>query len=195
MSQRRTFRNFTHRAWAIWDLSNHDLFHIIPDPGSQKWVTLSLESICTIPLQAMASDVKIPKLRQYSSNCRMPSSVNLFGIFRGTWDRPDMNPGALLWCVADIVSYVTHCEIHWPGMLVARKIGEVSVVGCTNDWYNRPSGRQLILCIPLLISRIYLAVDSKMLRVGEAQWFKIKLRLKCEMWQKKLDTFDNIPIV
>jgi len=32
----RTCWNFTHRAWAVWDLSNHTLFWIIPDSGSQR---------------------------------------------------------------------------------------------------------------------------------------------------------------
>jgi len=57
MPHLRTFRNLTHWAWPIWDISNHDMFRIIPDPGSQQRVSLSLESICTIPFQARASDV------------------------------------------------------------------------------------------------------------------------------------------
>jgi len=48
MPSQRTFRNFTHQVWGIWNLSNHDLFWIIPDPGSQKRITLSRESISTI---------------------------------------------------------------------------------------------------------------------------------------------------
>jgi len=61
MSHWRTFRNFTHRAWPIWDWSNHDLFWIIADPGCQKRTTLSLESIRTIPFEAGTSYVKIPE--------------------------------------------------------------------------------------------------------------------------------------
>jgi len=78
-----TIRNFTHKAWAIWDFSNHDLFWIIPHPGSQQRETLTLESICTIPFPARSSDVKMPTLRQQSSNCGMPCFVNVLGTFRG----------------------------------------------------------------------------------------------------------------
>ena len=176
-------------------MSNHDLFRIIPDPGSQKRITLSLESICTIPFQAGASDVKMPQLRQHCSNRGMPCLVNVFGTFRGTWDQPDKNPGALFWRTADIFSNIANREIQRPGMLIARKIGQVSLVGCTNDGHNRCSGRKLILCIPPPIARVHLAVDSTTLRVSEAHRFKIEVRLKWEMCQKELDTFENIPVV
>jgi len=111
MPVRRTLRNFTHRAWAIWDLSNHDLFRIIPNPGSLQRVTLSLESICAIPFQAGASDVKMPQLRQHSSNRRMPGFVNVLDTLRGTWNQPDRNPGAVFGCAADSFSNITYCEI------------------------------------------------------------------------------------
>jgi len=183
MPHRRPFRNFTHRAWAIWDLSNHDLFQIIPDPGSQQQATLSLESISTIPFQARASDVKMPKLRQHSSNCGMPCLVNEIGTFRETWDQPDINSEAVFWCAADIFSNITKCEIQWPGMLVARQIGPVSLVGCTYNWHNCHSGRKLIMCIPLPITCVHHAVDLTTPRVSEAHHFKIEVHLKWELCQ------------
>jgi len=125
------------------DLSNHGLFRIIPDPGSQTRVTLSLESICTIPFQAGASDVKMAQLRKHTSNCGMPCLVNVFGTFRGTWDQPDKNPGALFGCMADIILNITDREIQQPGLLIARKIGQVSLVRCTFDWHDHRSGRKL----------------------------------------------------
>ena len=131
MPHQCTFRNFAHQAWAIWDLSNHDLIRTIPDPGSQKRLTLSLESISTIPFQARASNVKMPKLRQHISNRGMPCLINVFGTFRWTWNQPDKNPGALFSWKAEIISNVTNCEIQRPGMLIARKIGQVSLLGCT----------------------------------------------------------------
>jgi len=178
---RRSFRNFTHWAWAIWELSNHDLFRMIPDPGSQKRITLSLESICTIPFQAGASDVKMRQLRQHSSNCRMACLVNVSGTFRWTWDQPDKNAGVPFWCMVDIFSNITNCEIQQPVMLIAWKICQVSLVGCAYDWHNRCSGRKLILCIPPQIAHVYLTVDSTTLRVSEAHQFKIEVRLKWEM--------------
>ena len=36
MPHRRTFKNFTHRAWAMWDLSNHDFFRIIPTQAPNR---------------------------------------------------------------------------------------------------------------------------------------------------------------
>jgi len=83
MPHQRTFRNFTHWVWAIWHLSNYDLFWIISNPGSQKRITLSLVSISTIPFQARASNVKIAEWGQYSFNCRIPCLVSIFGIFWG----------------------------------------------------------------------------------------------------------------
>ena len=148
MPHRRTLRNFTHQTWAIWDLSNHDLFWIIPDPGRQKTITPSLESISTIPCQAGTSYVKIPEWGQHCSNRRMPCIMDILGTFRGTWNQRNENAGAPDWCTADIFSNVTNRDIQRPGMLIAWKLGQVSLVGCTNDWHNRRSGRKLILHIP-----------------------------------------------
>jgi len=102
MSHWRTVIDFTHRAWAIWDLSKHDLFWIIPHPGRQKRMTLCLESIGTIPFQARTSYVKSPEWGQYCCNWRMPCLVSIFGTFWGTWDQPNENLGTLCRCTADI---------------------------------------------------------------------------------------------
>jgi len=181
MSHWRTFRNFTNWAWAIWDLSNHDLFRIIPDLGSQQRITLSLESICTIPSQARASDVKMSKLRQHSSYRIVPCFVDVFGTIRGTWDQSDDNPGMLFRCPADICSNITNCDVQWPGVLITRKIGQVSLVGCMYDWYNRCSGRKFILSIPKPDAQIHLAVDSTTVGVSKVHWFKMEVCLKWEM--------------
>jgi len=178
----RTFRDFTHLAWVICDLSNHDLFQIISDPGSQQRVSLSLESICTIPFQARASDVKMPKLRQHSSNCGMPYFVNVFGTFQGPWDHSDETPGALFRCLADIFSNITKHEIERPRMLIARKIGQVSLVRCTCGWHNCCSCRKWILCIPPPVTRVHLAIHATSLRVREVYRFKIVLSLKLETY-------------
>jgi hypothetical protein len=58
----------------------------------------------------------------------MPSLANVFGTFRGTCDQPDKNPGLVIWGTADIFSNITNCDIQWLGMLIARKIGPVSLV-------------------------------------------------------------------
>ena len=79
-------------------------------------------------------------------------------------------------------------------MLSSQKIGQVSLVRCTYDWHNRRSGRKLILFIPPPIVCIHLAVDWMAFRVSEVHQFKMKVRLKWEMCQKELDTFENIPV-
>jgi len=142
MPHRRTIRHFTHWAWAIWALSNHDLSQIIPDPGSQKRITLSRESISTIPFQARASDVKIPEWGQHCSNCGMPCLVSIIGTIRMTGDQPNKNPGMLFRCMTDIISKITDREIQRPGVLVAGKISQVGLVGFPNDWHNRHSSRK-----------------------------------------------------
>jgi len=157
-------------------------------------LTFSLESICTIPFQAGASDVKMPQLRQDSSNCGMLCIVNVFGTFRGTWDQPDKDTGELSECTADIISNTTNCEIQRPGLLIGRKIGQMSLVGCRNDWHNSRSGRKMTLCIPPPIPHAHLAGDSTTLRVSKAHHFTIEKCLKWEMCQKELDTFENIPV-
>jgi len=103
MLHRRTIRNFTHQAWATRDCSNHDLFWIIPNPGSQTRIALWLESIGTIPFQARASDVKMPKLGQYSSNWGMPCFINMFGTFQEIWILPDRDPGVRIRLPVDII--------------------------------------------------------------------------------------------
>jgi len=52
MCYQHTIWNFTSWAWTIWHWSYHPLFWIIPNPGSQKRITLSLESISSITFQA-----------------------------------------------------------------------------------------------------------------------------------------------
>jgi len=156
---------------------------------------LLLESFCTILFQAGASDVKMPRLRQHSSNHGMPCFVNVLGTLWGTWDQPDQNPGARFWCAVNMFPNFAQCEMLWPGTLIARTFGQVNYVGRTYDSHNCRSGRKLILCITPQIAHVHLAVESTTLRVSEVHRFQIELRLKSEMCQNQQDTFDNIPVV
>jgi len=141
-------------------LSNHDLFWIIADPGHQKSTTLSVESNSTIAFQAGTSYVKFPEWGQHSSNRGMPCLISIFGTIWGTGDQPSEDLGALCRCPADIFSNIPNCEIQRAGMLIPQKIGQMSLLGCTNDWHNCPSGRKLILCIEPPITRVHLTVYS-----------------------------------
>jgi len=158
-------------------------------------ITFSLESIISIQFEARASDVKIPEWGQHCSNRGMPCLVSINGTFRRTGYQPNKNPGTLFRCTADIFSNITDCEIQRPGILVARKIDQVGHVGCTNDWHNRRSSRKLILHSPPPIACDRLAVYYVTFRVCKAHRFKIEVRLKWEMCQKELYTFENIPVV
>jgi len=97
--------------------------------------------------------------------------------------------------MADIFSNITLLEIQRPGMLIARKGGHVSLVGWRNDWHNHRSGRKLILRIPPLVAGVHLTVNSPTFQVCEAHLFKIQVHVTWETCQKKLDTFENIPLV
>jgi hypothetical protein len=165
---------------------------MIPNPDSQKRITLSLESISTVSFQARASDVKSPEWGQQCSNRGMPCLVSIFGTFRRAGDQPNNNPGTLLRCTVDIFSNITDGEMSQPGMLVGPNIDQVKHVGCTNDWHNRHSSRKLIWCIPPPIASVHLSVYSATFRVCKAHQFKIDVCLKWEMCQKKMNTFENI---
>ena len=189
-----TVRNIAHWAWAIYDWSNQNLFRIIPNPGSQKLVTLSLEFICTILFQAMASDVNKSKLRQYSSNHVVPCFVNVFNTFWGTCDWPIKNPGKMFRYLVDMFLNIPKCEIQRPDMLITQKMGQMSLVGCTYDCHKCRSWRTLIMCILPPITCIYLAADSTTLRVSKAPWFRIVVWVKRMMWKEEVYAFGNIPV-
>ena len=156
----------------------------MPNPGRQNRITTSLESIITFPFHARTSYVTIPEWGQHCSNCGMPCLIGIFGTIWGTWNKPNENPGTLCRCSADIFSNISNREIQLPGMLVARKIGLVRLVGCTNDWHNCHFSRKLILCILPLIAGVNLAVYSATFRDCEAHRFKINVRLNREICQK-----------
>jgi hypothetical protein len=53
----------------------------------------------------------------------------------------------------------------------------------------------LIFRIPPPIAGVHFAVESTTHGVSEALRFTFEVRLKWEMCQKELDTFENIPVV
>jgi len=153
-----TSRNFTHSTWAIFNMSNHDLFWIVPDPGRQQRITLSLESTSTIPCQARTSYVKILKWEQHSSNCGMPCQVSIFGTFQRTADQANQNQGLQCRCVVDIFLNSSNWEIHQAGMWITWIIDHVSLVGCTCIWHNYHSGTKLILVMPSPLTWVVVVV-------------------------------------
>jgi len=158
--QPRNFRNFTRRASAIWDLSKHDLFKIIPKPGAQKRISLPLKSISRDPFQAGSSYVKIPEWGKHSSTHRMPCLVSSIGTFRVSGVQPSDFLGTHCRCVVDIFSKITNCVIQWQSMMITRKLSQVSVVTCGDHWHNCYSGRKPILRIAPPTASIELPVNS-----------------------------------
>jgi len=195
MPYQRTFRNFTHRAWAIWDLSDHEIFWMIPHPGSQKRITLSLESISRIPFQARTSYVKIWQCRQQYSNRGMPCHVHIPDTIRGTSNHPNEYPGTCHKFMADIFSIISNCETQLPGMLISWIFREVKLVRCTNDWHEHHSSSRQILRIPPPVACGHFVVYSATFWVREAHRFKVEVYLKWEMFQQELITFEKISVV
>jgi hypothetical protein len=186
MPHQWTFRNFTHWAWAIWVLSNHSLFWKIRDAGREKRIISSPDSISTIPFQAGTSYVKIVGWGEYCSNSGILCLTRSFGTFRGTWDPSNKNPFALYRCSADIFWNITNREIQWPGLLIARKFGQLSLVGCTHDGHNCSSCWKLILHISPQIACIHLTVYLAIFAASTVHWIKIEVCLKWEMCQKEM---------
>ena len=90
----------------------------------------------------------------------MPCLVSILATCWRTGDQPNKDLGALFRGMADMIPNITNREIPRPGMLVARRIGQVGIVGCTNDWHNSRSSRKLILRITPPIACAHLAVYS-----------------------------------
>jgi len=89
----------------------------------------------------------------------MPGFVYDVGTFQESWDLAGEYPGMLARCMAVTILNSTYCEIQPLGMFNVRNIGQMSFVGCTNDWQNRHSGRTLILSTPLPHGHVHLTGD------------------------------------
>jgi len=166
-----------------------------PRPGLPSRITFSGDSIGTMPFQAGTTNIKIAVWGQHSSNSRIPYLISFCCAFQGIGDQPNKNPGALFSCLVDIFSNGTNCEIQWPGMVIAWKIGQESLVRCTNEWANHHSSRILKLRILPPITRVNLAVYSAMFKLCKADQLKIEVRLTWEMCKMVLYTFENIQVV
>jgi hypothetical protein len=173
MPHQSSFRNLSHRAWALWDLSNHDAFWIIPYPDSQKRITVSLQSISTIPFKVkdgLCQDSAIGTAwihLQNAMHCRYICT------FQGIWNLPNEHPGTAFMCTADMFLNISNREIQRTGMFISSNISQVHLVICTNDLHNRHLGRKLSLRIPPTVTCILLGVYSAILWVREAHWFTI----------------------
>jgi len=191
----RTIRIDIYQAWAIWDWSNHAMISIICDPCLRKRLTLSVESISTMPFHAATSYVKIQESGQRSSNHRMPCLVSIFAIFQETEDWPNENPAVLFMCLVDIFLNIANSEIQWPDLLLTGKIDQVTLAGCLDDWHNRRLGRNSTLHIPPPITHFHVTVYSAISRMCKVHQFNIMVHLKRKMCQKEPETFENVPVV
>jgi len=158
-------------------------------------IILSVESFSTIPFQARTSYVNILEWGQHSSNRRTQCLISLFGTIQGTGDQPNENPDALYTCPADIFSNITSCDIQHPSLVIALIIGQMRLVRCPNHRHNCCSSRKLILCIRQPSTCVHFRVYSVIVPFCEAHQFEIEVRLKWDLCQKELYTFDNICVV
>jgi hypothetical protein len=123
MAHRCIFANFTHWAWAIWELCNHNLFWMIPNPGHQRKITLSLESISTIQFHAGTSYVRITEWGHHNSNCVVPYHVSILTPCRGPGIIPTTNQGNIF-CIRWLcfrkfpILWYRSEGFRWPGELV-----------------------------------------------------------------------------
>jgi len=175
--------------------SNRDLFRIIPDPGRHTRITLSVESISTIPFQARTRYVKIPKWELHCSKHRMPCLRSIFDTIRATYDQANGNLGVLFMCLADIISNITNCGILWPGRMIVPNISQLRLVGHTNDCYKCRPSRQLIVHIPPLIAIVHLNEFSATFGVSNVHCFNMEVRPKWVMCPKEPYKFQKIPVV
>jgi len=181
MPHRHTFRNFTHRVWAIWDLCHHDLFRIIPNPGSLQRVTLFFKSICTVPFQPRASDDKMSKLRHQSTNRRISCFVKVFPNIRWTWVQANENPGSL---VAYPARYLFGCYQCWvPAASHANRPTNRSSESCwMQQWLAESLLQQEVDRVyPPSITCVHLAVDLTILWVSKGYQFTIEVCLERKM--------------
>jgi hypothetical protein len=88
----------------------------------------------------------------------MKCLISIFGTVWGTGYHYNQNPGTLSKCAVDIFTNTTDHDIQHPGMLGTRKIGQVDLVRCTNDWHNCRSSRKLVLSMLPPIACVHLAV-------------------------------------
>jgi len=91
--------------------------------------------------------------------------------------------------------YSTYHDIQRPGIVIARKIGQLRHVGYTNDRHKCRSGRKQILSITPPITSVHLTVFSATFCVSEAHSLKIQVLLNWVMRKKAPNTFENIPVV
>jgi hypothetical protein len=71
-----TIRNFTNLVWAIWNLSNNKLFWIIPNPGRQNRIILSVESVRSfwVPVWPVLSGLRCVDSTVPTTECHVTSA-------------------------------------------------------------------------------------------------------------------------
>jgi len=142
-----SIRKFTDWIWAICDLSNHYLFRLIPKPGSQKPITKSLESNRSTRFQAMNIYDSISEKGHQSVNFFVPCCTCIFGTVQATEKQRNKNRWALYRCMADILQYITYCDIQLLDMHITGRICQISHVSSRNHLHNSFAGNNLILHI------------------------------------------------
>jgi len=146
-------------------------------PRQPKRATLAQESRSVIAFPAGTSCGNIPEWGQHSFNRTMPCIIISVHTFRGTWAQPNDDPGAPFKHWSDIFSNIPSCEIPRPGMLIAWKLGHLSLVRCTNDWNKHYSGRNLNMRNAPPTAVVHFSVYSVTVGFCKAHWFAIEVHM------------------
>jgi hypothetical protein len=84
---------------------------------------------------------------------------------------------------ANSFSFITNCEIQHRVMTVAWILGQVSLVGYTNNWQNQDRCRKLNMWHASVMATVILIINSLLFHVCKPLWCKVKTCMKCEIWQ------------
>jgi hypothetical protein len=95
MLPQRTSRNFTQWPCSPGYLMNHYLVRIFPNPGSQKRITLPVESVFTNLFDARNCYIKNVQWWQHSFNCWMPFLDNSIATTWSIGDQPNKSASGL----------------------------------------------------------------------------------------------------
>jgi len=195
MSHCPCVNNFTYWAWAIRDMTNNNMFWVIPDPGNQQRVTWSKKSLSSMSFQAGASYVMIPEWGQHSSNQVIPCLIVVCSIFFKTGDQPNANTDTFIMILVCNISDFANCVIEWTGILIEWKNGHVGFVRHTHDLYNHLTGSKLILSIPPPIINMHFTWYLVTSWVSEVHWIKIEACLIWEIYYENQYMFEIIHVV
>jgi hypothetical protein len=168
--KQHTMRSVTHRAWAVSDLINHDVFWIIPNWSRQKRISLSLESISTSPFKPAQVMSRVLSTDSTVSTAEYHALSILMAPFGGKEINPTRiqkrflgQPRISLWIISTVRYSTQEC---WsPEKLVRWVILDVHITGTI----VAPAGSRSCVChhqSPVFISAYFRRHSETARRTG-----------------------------